>query len=128
VWGDLQEGKFDILAPIVQWSTVHMLMMIALRYGYKTKCIDFSNAFVQAKLSTPVWIHLLHGEYQDIFGEDTQGKCLELKKSLSGLSVAPKLWYLHLREQLEAKGFKPSAIDPCLYFRTSMAMWCMWTM
>jgi Reverse transcriptase (RNA-dependent DNA polymerase) len=30
--------------------------------------------------------------------------------------VAPKLWYLHLHERLEAQGFKPSAIDPCLYF------------
>jgi Reverse transcriptase (RNA-dependent DNA polymerase) len=122
VRGDLQEGTFDTFAPVVQWSTVRMLMMIALRYGYKTKCIDFSNAFVQAKLSTPVWIHLPRGNYQDIFGEDTEGKCLELKKSLYGLSVAPKLWYLHLREQLEAKGFKPSAIDPCLYFRNGVAI------
>jgi Reverse transcriptase (RNA-dependent DNA polymerase) len=122
VWGDLQEGKFDTFVPVVQWSTVCMLMMIALRYGYKTKCIDFSNAFVQAKLSTPVWIHLVCGNYQDIFGEDTVDKCLELKKSLYRLSVAPKLWYLHLQKQLEVKGFKLSAINPCLYFRNSVAI------
>jgi Reverse transcriptase (RNA-dependent DNA polymerase) len=128
VRGDLQEGTFDTFAPVVQWSTVRMLIMIALRYGYKTKCIDFSNAFVQAKLSTPVWIHLPRGNYQDIFGEDTEGKCLELKKSLYGLSVAPKLWYLHLREQLEAKGFKPSAIDPCYISETVWPLQCMWMM
>jgi Reverse transcriptase (RNA-dependent DNA polymerase) len=122
VRGDLQEGKFDTFAPVVQWSTIRLLMMIALWYGYKTKCIDFSNAFVQAKLTSPVWIHLLRGDYSDIFGTNTEGKCLELKKSLYGLSVAPKLWYMHLRERLEAQGFKPSSIDPCLYFRHGVAI------
>jgi Reverse transcriptase (RNA-dependent DNA polymerase) len=63
-----------------------------------------------------------YGNYQDIFGEDTEGKCLELKKSFYRLSVAPKLWYLHLRKQLEAKGFKPSAMDPCLCFRNGVAI------
>jgi hypothetical protein len=68
VCGDLQEGKFDTFAPVVQWSTVHLLMMLALQYGYKTKHIDFSNAFVQAKLTSPVWIQLLCGDYSDFLG------------------------------------------------------------
>jgi Reverse transcriptase (RNA-dependent DNA polymerase) len=97
-------------------------MMLALQYGCKTKCIDFSNAFVQARLTAPVWIHLLCGDYSDIFGPNTKGKCLELKKSLYGLSVAPKFWYLHLHKRLEAQGFKPSSIDPCLYFRHGVAI------
>jgi Reverse transcriptase (RNA-dependent DNA polymerase) len=122
VRGDLQEGKFDTFAPVVQWSTVRMLMAIALRKNYKTRCIDFSSAFVQASLKTPVWIHLPRGHYPEIFGHDTEGKCLELNKSLYGLSVAPKLWYLHLRERLVARGFRPSTIDPCLYYRNEVAI------
>jgi Reverse transcriptase (RNA-dependent DNA polymerase) len=122
VRGDLQEGKFDTFAPVVQWSTVRMLMAIALRKDYKTRCIDFSSAFVQAKLKEPVWIHLPRGYYPEVFGTSTEGKCLELSKSLYGLSVAPKLWYLHLRERLVARGFRPSTIDPCLYYRNEVAI------
>ena len=122
VRGDLQKGVFDTFAPVVQWSTVRMLMMIALRYGYHTRCIDFSSAFVQAKLDKPVWIDLPKGDYPELFGENTTGKCLELKKSLYGLSVAPKLWYQHLRDRLIERKFKPSKMDPCLFYRNNIAI------
>jgi hypothetical protein len=82
VHGDLKEGKFNTIAPVV-------LMMLALWYGHKTKCNDFSNAFVRAKLTSPVWIHLLHGDYSDVFGPNTEGKCLELKKANMGCLWLP---------------------------------------
>jgi len=122
VRGDLQEGIFDTFAPVVQWSTIKMLMAISLKYGYHTRSIDFSSAFVQAELDKPVWIHLPRGSYPTEFGEDTEDKCLELKKSLYGLSVAPKLWYEHLRDRLIARGFKPSKLDPCLFYRNHVAI------
>jgi Reverse transcriptase (RNA-dependent DNA polymerase) len=122
VRGDLQEGVFDTFAPVVQWSTIRMLMAISLKYGYHTRSIDFSSAFVQAELKTPVWIHLPRGSYPDQFGDDNESKCLELKKSLYGLSVAPKLWYEHLRDRLLARGFKASKLDPCLFCRNQVAI------
>lgn len=122
VRGDLQEGIFDTFAPVVQWSTIRMLMAISLKYGYHTRSIDFSSAFVQAKLDKPVWIHLPRGRYPEQFGEDVEDKCLELQKSLYGLSVAPKLWYEHLRERLIARGFKASKLDPCLFYRNQVAI------
>ena len=122
VRGDLQEGIFDTFAPVVQWSTIRMLMAVSLKYRYHTRSIDFSSAFVQAKLEKPVWIHLPRGHYPEQFGDDTEDKCLELKKSLYGLSVAPKLWYEHLRERLLARGFKASSFDPCLFYRNNVAM------
>jgi hypothetical protein len=122
VRGDLQEGVFDTFAPVVQWSTIRMLMAVSLKYGYHTRSIDFSSAFVQAKLEKPVWIHLPRGQYPEHFGDDADDKCLELKKSLYGLSVAPKLWYEHLRERLLARGFKASNFDPCLFYRNNVAI------
>lgn len=123
--GDLQQGKFDTFAPVVQWSTLRTMLAIALRYKYKTRCIDFSSAFVQADLDKPVWVHFPRGYYPEIFGTDNKDKCLELKKSLYGLSVAPKLWYEHLRTKLLARNFRPSEYDPCLYYRneTAIAIW-----
>ena len=50
-----------------------------------------------------------------------QRTCLRLVKSLYGLSVAPRLWYQHIREALLLKGLKQSATDSCLlYSKTIM--------
>jgi hypothetical protein len=76
VRGDLQEGVFDTFAPVVQWSTIRMLMAVSLKYGYHTRSIDFSSAFVQAKLEKPVWIHLPRGHYPEQFGDDVEDKSL----------------------------------------------------
>ena len=97
-------------------------MAVSLKYGYHTRSIDFSSAFVQAKLEKPVWIHLPRGQYPEHFGDDVSDKCLELQKSLYGLSIAPKLWYEHLRERLLARGFKASSFDPCLFYRNNVAI------
>ncbi len=52
-------------------------------------------------------------------GEDT---VLKLNKSLYGLVQAPLCWYTYLKQGLIDCGFKPSEIDPCLYFGHGMAV------
>ena len=78
-----------------------------------TCTIDFVNAFVQAVLTTPVWIHLPRG-FRSSRGGNT---CLRL--SLYGLRTAPRLWHDHLRKALlNELGFSVSSFDPCLFYRT----------
>ena len=55
-------------------------------------CVDLNNAFVQADFKDPVGIHVPRG-YKS---KTTTPTCLQLKKSLYGLSVTPKLWYQYL--------------------------------
>ena len=76
----------------------------------------FNNAFVQADLKDPVWIDLLRG-YRS---KSTTPTCLRLKKSLYGLSVAPKLWYQNLQKGLIEDNFQQSAPDECLFFKSNM--------
>ena len=85
--------------------------------GWKSCSIDFSNAFVQAKLNDPVWIHLPRGFHAESSYTKT---CLKLKKSLYGLSIAPRLWYTHLFKALKECGFTPSANDPCFLMKKEM--------
>jgi len=122
VRGDLQKDVFDTFAPVVQWTTIQLMMVYSLVYGLRTECIDFSNAFVQAKLDKPVYIHLPRG-FRD--GQDRSDMCLKLKKSLYGLKIAPKLWFEHLSTRLQAMGFKQSRLDPCLFSRNKVIL-CMW--
>jgi hypothetical protein len=123
VRGDLQKQVGETFAPVVQWSTVRMLMTLTLAFDLHTRCIDFSNAFVQADLPKPIYIHLPMG-FKPPDGSDDS--ILELKKSLYGLCEAPKLWFDHLSEKLTspAMNFKQSKFDPCLFYRNGCFLLC----
>jgi hypothetical protein len=116
VRGDLEEGEPETFAPVVAWSSVRLFTILALTLNWDTSSIDFSNAFVQAKLETPVWIHLPRG-FQSPRGKST---CLQLVKSLYGLSVAPRLWFEHVLEAFTDQGFKQSTLDPCFLFKDTI--------
>jgi hypothetical protein len=90
--GDLQEGAFDTYSPLVAWSTIHFLLIFAIIQDWVACSIDFTLAFVQAKLDQPVWIHLPRGFHSER-GPDTR---LRLIKSLYGLATALRLWFEHL--------------------------------
>ncbi|MGH3053369.1 MAG: reverse transcriptase domain-containing protein, partial [Gaiellaceae bacterium] len=118
VRGDLQEKVEDSWAPVAMWSTVRLVMFFSLFFRYHTRCIDFSNAFVQAVLNDPIFIHLPRGYYSTT-GDDV---CLKLHKSLYGITQAPKLWYEHLTGALMRRGFTQSRLDPCLFYRGSIIL------
>ena len=107
VHGDLQKGDFDTFAPVVAWATIRLVLVFALTQGWRLICVNFSNAFIQAELSEPVWIHLPRGYKSTMPG----ATCLQLKKSLYGLSIAPRLWYEHLCDTLLKDGFKQCDYD-----------------
>ncbi len=114
--GDLQEGTFDTFAPVVSWISVHIFLVLSMTMHWVTCSIDFSNAFVQAKLTEPVWTHLPRG-----FTKSGQARtCLRLKKSLYGLSIAPKMWWTHVSRAILELGLTSSQHDPCLFFKRDL--------
>ena len=100
VRGDLQKDVPDTYSPVVQWSTIRAMMFFALSMNLETRCIDFSNVFVQAPLDDPIYVHLPRGFRR---GKDKNGQtilvpgysdtrdCLELRRSLYGTKSAPRL-------------------------------------
>jgi len=113
VRGDLQEGQFETYAPVVSWSTVRVFIVLSLTLHWPTISIDFSNAFVQAVLEDPVWIHVPRG-FRSLLPGTT---CLRLNKSLYGLVVAPRLWNQTLVKALLSLGFVASPFDACFFLR-----------
>jgi len=116
VRGDLQEGDFDTFAPVVAWTTVRLFLVLTATLNWHTCSIDFSNAFVQATPSEPVWIHLMRRFKSNAPGQ----RCIRLKKSLYRLAIAPRMWYLHLFSALKELGFTASQYNPCLLYRANM--------
>ena len=108
----------DTYAPVAAWITVRIFLILTMLLGWVTISIDFANAFVQSYLPEPIWIHVPRGyKASKNYGSRT---ILKLKKSLYGISLAPKLWYEMLRQALIDDGFVPSKIDPCLMMKPDM--------
>ena len=118
--GDLQEGDFDTYAPVVSFSSVRLFLAWSLMLNWYTCTIDFSNAFIQATLDEPTFIHLPRG-FQS---KSSSRTCLHLKKSIYGLSVAPRLWFQHLLTALKEEGLVQSKHDACLLYRKDLIVIC----
>ena len=124
VRGDLQkEGidYFDTYAPVVQWSTIRMVLSLILHNGWTTKQVDYTNAFAQADLEETVYIDQPRG-FSGVTDKAT--KVLHLLKSLYGLKQAPRTFYQKLRTGLEERGFTCSQIDPCLFMKKDLICIC----
>ena len=108
-------GRF-FLAPVVQWSTIRLLVSTVLTEGWTTRQVDYTNAFAQAYLKEEVYV-----EYPRLFGPKTGGdKVLHLLKSLYGLCQAPRTFFEKLKSGLEERGWKQSIVDPCLFLKKGM--------
>jgi hypothetical protein len=84
------------------------------------KAIDFVIAFPQAELDVKIWTYLPIG-----FQVDTKK---EFKCYIFKLNKSLGIWFKTSKSELVRKfkqglvdrGFHPSAIDPCLYFKKGM--------
>ena len=123
VRGDMQkEGidYFETYAPVVQWSTVRLLLTMILSKNWVTKQVDYTNAFAQATLNEQVYIDSPRGFTR----KDKANKVLHLIKSLYGLKQAPKTFFDKLKRGLEQRGFTASTLDPCLFMKHNMIVVC----
>jgi len=119
VRGDMIKGyDFETNAPVCAWSTVRMVMILALTWGWTTCTCDYSSAFCHSYLpeDNPVWIRIPRGYRSSMPGQT----CLRLKKSLYGTTFAPRLWFDTLSEALIDYGLTQSTHDPCLFAKPGM--------
>jgi Reverse transcriptase (RNA-dependent DNA polymerase) len=117
--GDMQtEGVdfFETYAPVVQWSTIRLLLSTVLTEGWTTQQVDYTNAFAQAELHEEVYV-----ECPRLFAPKSGlSKVLRLRKSLYGLRQAPRTFFEKLRSGLLERGWSQSLIDPCLFMKSGM--------
>ena len=125
--GDYQvEGIdfFDTFAPVVNWTTVRLMLILSIILNLATVQVDYTAAFLHAPIDRdPKWDSMTRqerersGVYVEMprgFGQD--GKVLKLKRSLYGLKQAPRNFFQHFKGQLERVGFvAQDSVDPCLF-------------
>jgi len=114
VRGDVQKRLMETesYSPVVQWSSIRLMLILSIIHGLETRQVDYVNAFAQAELDKDVYVELPQG-FEYLFDE---GCVLKLNKSLYGMTDSPLLFFQLLKSKLELLKFKQADyIDPCLF-------------
>jgi hypothetical protein len=114
----LQSGVVeDKWSPTASFRSLKMFLAHASRLRARVKQLDFIGAFLQANtrsrifVTVPAIIGNLFPEFKDYCG-----KPVRLAKSMYGMTLSGKYWWLDLLEFLLFLGFKSSKFVPCLLF------------
>jgi len=105
---------WETYAPVVQWSSIRLFLIIALLNGWHTRQIDFVLAYPQADIETELFMEIPQGFH---FGGSRQTHCLRLKKNIYGTRSAGRTWNKHLHNGLVERGYKQSLVDHCVYYK-----------
>ena len=107
----------ETYSPVVQWTTVRLLMIFAKIFGLHMRQVDYVQAFPQAYLPEGENVFMeIPGGYD--LGDKPKGDyCLQLIKNCYGLKQAAFNWNNLLKSGLLSLGFKQSEHDQCLYIK-----------
>ena len=114
--GDLQVKGIDYhesSSPVVNWSTVLMLLTVAAAQDMEVRCLDISNAFLNAPIDEELYVKI---PYIAEMG-DPEKECFRVGRSLYGLCQAGFNWNKHLDTALRQLGWKPFSHDKSAYRR-----------
>jgi Reverse transcriptase (RNA-dependent DNA polymerase) len=113
--GDMMQKDvdcFESYSPVVQWSSVRLMLIPSIVDGLETRQVDYVNSFAQADLDREVYLETPQG-----FQHHNDLPCvLELHKSLYGMNDAPLMFFNLLRRTCCVLCFKQLVpVDPCLF-------------
>lgn len=117
IFGDTYWTTFS---PVVAWSTVRCVFILALVLGWKMRSIDFVMAYTQAKVKTDIYMTLPKGT--TLPNADPTKHFLKLQQNLYGLKDGQVTWHDHIKNGLLQLGYKQSTVDPCLFIKGSVIL------
>ncbi len=85
-----QEGidYFETWAPVVQWSTVRIVMILALKLKLISVQCNITAAFIHGRVTEDIYVHQPWG-----FHRGKRDEVLKLKRTLYGLKQAPRYFF-----------------------------------
>ena len=117
VYGDTYWSTF---APVVSWTTVRCIFVLALLLGWHMRSINFIMAYTQAKVKTDIYMTLPKGT--TIPNVNPSKHLLQLQQNLYSLKDGQVTWHEHIKKGLQECGFLPSKVDPCLFIKGSVLL------
>ena len=107
-------------APMVSWTTVQCIFIMALLLGWHMRSIDFIMAYTQADVKTDIFMQLTAGT--TIQGVDPNKHLLKLQKNLYGLKDGQVTWHEYVKAGLLSRGFRQSKVDFCLFIKGTILL------
>jgi ATP-binding cassette subfamily B (MDR/TAP) protein 1 len=101
---------FETWAPVVQWTMVRSMMVLATRMNLVSAQADITAAFVHAPLGPDEHIYVR----QPAGFQHDGDLVLKLMKSVYGLHQSPRNFFNYLSDHLGAQGLLPSKLVPSL--------------
>jgi hypothetical protein len=101
---------FETYAPVVQWTTVRLMLILEILLQLKLMQGDVTCAFLHGELgpNEKVYVEMPLGFRQ-------KGKVLKLKTTLHGLQQSPRAFWKYLSDAMVNSGMEVSKLDPCLF-------------
>ena len=109
-----QEGidYTDIFAPVVRWSTIRIVIVLAAKRKWELKQMDVVTAFLNEHLDEEIYMEIPDG----FPGAGDPTKVCKINRALYGLKQAPKSWYERIDAWFVLQGLTRSQNDPNLYY------------
>lgn len=101
----------ETYSPVVRYSSIRLLMAIAVKYSLKIEQMDVVTAFLHGDVKEAIYMK------QPENYDDGTGKVCKLSKSLYGLKQASRNWNIKLNDVLQRAGFVRCKSDACIYVR-----------
>ena len=112
-----QEGidYFETWAPVVQWSTVRIVMILAATLKLISVQCNITAAFIHGRVTETIYVHQPRG-----FHRGQGDEVLKLKRTLYGLKQSPRYFFEYFTARLIKQGLTASTLDPCLFMSDSL--------
>jgi hypothetical protein len=106
---------WETYLPVVNWFLIRLFLVTSILQNWDTRHqIDFVLAFPQADVECDIYMEVPVGF---MLPGDKKKYCLKLNKNIYGTKQAGRVWNKHVNKGLLELGYKPSIIDPCVYYR-----------
>jgi hypothetical protein len=116
--GDRQkEGidYFETWAPVVQWSTVRVFVILAIKMKLISIQCNIAAASIHGRVTETIYAHQPRG-----FNHGKGDEVLCLKHTHYGLKQLPWYFFHYLTERLIKQGLMALQFDPCLFISKSL--------
>ncbi|SGY12017.1 BQ5605_C011g06360 [Microbotryum silenes-dioicae] len=103
----------ETFAPVSSITTILFLIAISAALGLVLEQFDYDSAFLNGIMEEDVYMKVPEGWT----GGSRPGHALKLLKSMYGTKQAPRQWNAALHKLMTDRGYTPSNVDACLYFK-----------
>lgn len=104
----------DTYAPVVRYSTIRILLALAVNLDMHVDHMDVKTAFLNGELKETVYMEQPDG--YKVKGKETH--VFKLNKAIYGLKQASKAWYDRIDNVLTDLQFRKSLSEPCVYIKS----------